>query len=136
MQTYIDGIPQIMNPQGLMKDTVFQRPPPTPNFDKEAADALKYDGLPPLTGVFPHRKTVVFKNLTSIYIRNEDKITQVFQSEDKVAGGIAVIHDGSLACFDSSTGCLNYHNIDTKDWIDLRGGSLSSGFTHAVFSIN
>ncbi|KAF8962217.1 hypothetical protein BDZ97DRAFT_1920686 [Flammula alnicola] len=41
-------LPRSRNPIPVKKPTAFQRVPKTPDFSKEAEDALKYDGLPPL----------------------------------------------------------------------------------------
>jgi hypothetical protein len=47
-QVWIDGISQIESPFSSQKPAAFQKPPATPDFDREAYEAIKYDGLPPL----------------------------------------------------------------------------------------
>ena len=61
-QVWIDGIPQLTNPRTLTKSTAFQHLPNVPNFDKEAKETLKHDGLPPLEPKSSLKDTVIFAN--------------------------------------------------------------------------
>jgi hypothetical protein len=53
IQVFIDGIPQLTNTTSVTrrlseKPFTFQEAPKVPNFDKEAEETLKWEGLPPL----------------------------------------------------------------------------------------
>ncbi|KIM80183.1 hypothetical protein PILCRDRAFT_73396 [Piloderma croceum F 1598] len=125
-QVYIDGIPQIEDPQVSPKPESFQVLPKTPNFDHEAATAVKYDGLPPLTS----RKSrhVMFTNVSSIYTKNNSHIEVVdFEGEESKWLTVAV-RDGIITCVDKGDSC-RYFLDDDVDVIDLRGGSLAPGLT-------
>lgn len=125
LQTYIDGIPQIATPHGSLKPKAFQHPPPTPNFDEEAAEALKYDGLPPLAGKAAPGKVVVFTNLSSVFMRNKDEIRQMFLATDVASRGTAVVEEGALTCYGSELECPSVQLVDASEWVNLQGGSLS-----------
>jgi hypothetical protein len=125
-QVYIDGIPQIEDPQVSPKPESFQVLPKTPNFDHEAAAAVKYDGLPPLTS----RKSrhVIFTNVSSMYTKNNSHIEVVdFEGEESKWLTVAV-RDGIITCVDNGDSC-RYFSDDDVDVIDLRGGSLAPGLT-------
>ena len=125
-QVYIDGIPQLEDPQVSPKPDSFQDLPKTPNFDSEAAATVKYDGLPPLTS--KRSKHVMFTNVSSIYTRNEDHITVVDVENEMSEWLTVVVKDGIIICTDRGESC---HDISqgNLDIIDLQGGSLAPGLT-------
>ena len=65
-QVIIDGILQFPDAHTLPKPVAHQRPPNTPGFEKETAETLKYDGLPPLKSK-PHHNVVAFTNVSSFW---------------------------------------------------------------------
>ena len=62
-QVFIDGIAQLDDAFVSEKPAIFQKVPKTPNFDREAENAIKYDGLPPLAPEKTISGTVIFINV-------------------------------------------------------------------------
>ncbi|KAG8892176.1 hypothetical protein FRB99_002905, partial [Tulasnella sp. 403] len=123
-QVYIDGIPQITNPVRLEKPRAFQNVPKTPDWEKEAKDAIKYQGLPPLKGSESH--SVVFTNIRSIWERNEfGKLTEVLAGLDD---GVMYFVDGALVCtsFRADLVCPSVFPSEVAV-VDLEGGSMGPG---------
>ena len=102
-----------------VKPFVFQSPPKTPNFDKEAADAVTCEGLPPLEPRSVQR--AIFSNVSSLYVRSRDNVSV------QERPGNVIVHDGRLVCLGE---CLRYLT-DTKhtEVIDLKGGHVVPGLT-------
>ncbi|KAG5220251.1 Carbohydrate esterase family protein [Salix suchowensis] len=65
--------------------------PETPNFDKEAADAIKYEGLPPLVPSKAKSNVVIFSNVSSLFIKSSGTIKQVFGTSAFGERGVAVV---------------------------------------------
>ncbi|KAJ7115026.1 hypothetical protein C8R44DRAFT_928971 [Mycena epipterygia] len=59
----------IVNMQASM--TWYANPVFLPNFDKEIADAIKYEGLPPLEPETAKADIVVFRNVGCIFLKND-----------------------------------------------------------------
>ncbi|KAG9316550.1 carbohydrate esterase family 9 protein [Chiua virens] len=127
-QVWIDGIAQIDNPHTSEKPIAFQSPPTTPNFDKEAEAAIKYEGLPPLMPTPAKADTIVFTNVSSVYERSGSNIQEMFNARDSEPG-VVVVQNGEIVCYGSRHGCLA--PITTSEQIfesfDLQGGSISPG---------
>ncbi|RDX49485.1 composite domain of metallo-dependent hydrolase [Lentinus brumalis] len=138
-QVWIDGIPQIETPHLLSKPAAFQERPHTPNFDKEKEETLKYDGLPPLEPKPSRSRTVVFTNVKSVYLRDEQRIREAFaaESDDALAAGVVVALDGRLQCVGSaSSACASsVRGSDDVEYIDLQGGSIAPGLISAGSSL-
>lgn len=139
-QVYIDGIAQITIPYTSPKPPTFQQLPPIPNFDKEAADAVKYEGLPPLEGKKIADKEIAFLNVHSMHIRDREHggVMTIFDNSEseKGTGGnwTVVTRNGDVTCVQSAvepglSSCLpNFSNAGTEI-IDLKGGSIAPGLT-------
>ncbi|KAF5380447.1 hypothetical protein D9615_004475 [Tricholomella constricta] len=123
-QVYIDGIAQMAQPFSTDKPAQFQCIPKTPNFDKEAEEALKYDGLPPLEPAEDDSGVVVFTNVSSIYLRRGHTILEVFSSRVKKRAGIVVVEHGAVTC---AGDCSEATIASGFRRIDLDGGSISPG---------
>ncbi|KAG6891468.1 hypothetical protein C0992_006199 [Termitomyces sp. T32_za158] len=80
VQVFIDGIPQLQSPHVVRKPKAFQKSPKVPNFDKEAAKAVEYEGLPPLAPAKPLPSTTVFTNISSVYLPRDDSIEMTFSA--------------------------------------------------------
>ncbi|KAG8958226.1 hypothetical protein FRC03_009340 [Tulasnella sp. 419] len=122
-QVYIDGIPQLESPALLDKPSASQIAPTIPDRTKEAEDALKYDGLPPLKPTVS--RNVVFVNVNRIWTRGNGSV------ESRISKtGVAHFIDGKLVCssFDGNLPCPPTFGADVKV-IDLEGGSLAPGLT-------
>ncbi|KAI1784439.1 composite domain of metallo-dependent hydrolase [Ganoderma leucocontextum] len=130
-QVWIDGIAQLAAPYILSKPASFQKVPNTPSFDKEVEETLKHDGLPPLEPTQSKSSTVVFANVTSIFLREEYKVREVFvaNTSDALAAAIVVVRDGQLACFGSAASACasSVRAEENAEFIDLEGGSIAPG---------
>lgn len=128
-QVYIDGIVQLSKPQALIKPSKFQNLPKTPNWDKEAKESVKWDGVPPLTGKHgaTEGKTIKIVGVKSVwhYVAG-GRVEPLF--DDKEGKGRSVLlQDGVLVCVgdvDSVCG-----GGDADEFVDLEGGSLAPGLT-------
>ena len=125
-QVYIDGIAQLNSPFTAEKPASHQSPPRTPDFDQEAADAVKYDGLPPLEPEETTSGTVVFTNVSDVYIRRGQSIEQVATTSLTGHIGTVVITAGSITCIGSEENCLVDDIRATAIVRDLEGGSIAS----------
>lgn len=122
-QVWIDGIAQLESPYVTTKPASFQKAPIPPNFDKEAADAVKYEGLPPLEPKQTDADVVVFTNVRSLFTkqRGTGSIREVFSATH--ADGMVVVEKGRVVCIGACPVAGTYSNAET---IDLSGGSISS----------
>ncbi|KAJ7841313.1 carbohydrate esterase family 9 protein [Mycena olivaceomarginata] len=108
-QVFIDGIPQLESPYVVEKPKTFQHAPSVPNFDKEAQEAVEYDGLPPLEPTAVKIRPIVFVNVKSAS-------TELFLATDGGTLGTVVAENGHITCVGV------YATI-----IDLEAGSISPG---------
>ena len=130
-QVWIDGIAQLSAPHVLSKPASFQKVPNTPNFDKEVEETLKHDGLPPLEPVQSKSSTVVFTNVSSIFLCEDYSIREAFVANvsEPLVAAIVVVRGGQLACFGSATSpCASSVRADEEaEFVDLEGGSIAPG---------
>jgi hypothetical protein len=124
-QVFIDGISQLHPAYVGHKPKSFQKSPAVPNFDKEAADAVKYEGLPPL---YPETATynVMFTNVKAVYIPASGDVQQVFSAQNDSLG-VVLVHNGVVICFGLQSSCLTSTISADAKVVDLRGGSISPG---------
>ncbi|KAL0565343.1 hypothetical protein V5O48_016680 [Marasmius crinis-equi] len=89
--------------------------PKTPNFDKEAREAVDADGLPSLqpTG---KKGRVVFDGLKSVYMRNAGKVVEVFQTMD--ATKLTYRSGVTIAITSPSLGLVTAFSTGAKHKID------------------
>ena len=128
-QVFIDGIPQFESPFVVQKPDIFQQTPRVPNFDKEAEQAVIYEGLPPLEsqkaalGSF-----IVFQNVSTVYLPKKGAIERIHLSKGAGSGTI-VTRNGSIICYDAVLGdCVGLLGAQVKPTvIDLNGGSICPG---------
>ncbi|KAF9017784.1 hypothetical protein BDZ89DRAFT_1165551 [Hymenopellis radicata] len=121
-QVFIDGIAQLEDPFSVTKPAVFQKVPETPDFEKEAKDAVKYDGLPPLTA----QKTsdiVVFTNVSNVFVKQDNAVVNTLSD---AAGGVVVVKGGNIVCSGSCPEAFS-PSYAAAEFIDLEGGSISPG---------
>ncbi|TFK91320.1 composite domain of metallo-dependent hydrolase [Polyporus arcularius HHB13444] len=133
-QVWIDGVPQLSPAYTLDKPDSFQHVPKVPNFDQEAKETLDYDGLPPLEPRSSYNGTVVFANVSSVFLRTTSgRRTGVSEVASQGNEPIwAVVHCGKLVCFDELVSdCVHsaLHRQDEPTLIDLEGGSIAPGLT-------
>ncbi|EJD52321.1 hypothetical protein AURDEDRAFT_111071 [Auricularia subglabra TFB-10046 SS5] len=116
-QVFIDGIAQLEKPVVTHRTLEQQKAPVPPSFDKEAEDAVKYEGLPPLE---PERipGAVRFKNVKRV------RRAGVGAKSDVVDGDV-LVRDGRIACMGV---CAKTTDGEERD-VDLQGGELAPGLT-------
>ncbi|KAG5648505.1 hypothetical protein DXG03_003116 [Asterophora parasitica] len=125
-QVFIDGIPQLESPHVAQKPQNYNDLPKVPNFDKEAVEAVKYEGLPPLAPKKATGDVVVFTNVRSVYKRTADAVKLLFASETEL--GVAVAQNGSLVCSGVHVDCLTaLDGAADATFVDLEGGSIAPG---------
>lgn len=127
-QVFIDGIAQLGHAFVSEKPGRLQKAPNTPNFIKEAKDAVKYDGLPPLAPERSLSGTVIFTNISYIAERSADgeHIVSIFESSGADIGHI-VVESGVVVCAGTQDICSSYTIDPQIKVIDLKGGSASPG---------
>ena len=124
-QVFIDGVAQIEDSFTAEKPEALQQAPKTPNFDKETADTIEYDGLPPLEPEVSTTGTVVFANVSDVYIRNGDSIELSFSASSTSGPGAVVVRSGKIICAGTESTCL-VDDLRTNAIIrDLAGGSVA-----------
>ncbi|KAG7093103.1 hypothetical protein E1B28_009389 [Marasmius oreades] len=143
IQVYVDGIPQLPHtPTAVHPNSQKgQTAPQTPQFEEEAREAVKADGLPSLdakevTG------TVVFYRVKSLYLRIHGRIFDIFQhpEAEKVNNeGKVLVRNGEVICVAgvdliSTTGVKTCDSSDLDHvavdaGIDLEGGSVAPGLS-------
>jgi hypothetical protein len=129
VQVYIDGIAQLELPYVVEKHNSLQSVPKVPNFGREAAQAIRYDGLPPLLPDESHVGDVLFKNVKGLFLpeHDGDRILDVFATQN-IDSGVVLARNGSIACFGTESSCsLTLSDGDSHQVriIDLQGGSIS-----------
>lgn len=124
-QVFIDGIPQLKDPYVVQKPSSFQNLPKVPNFDKEAAAAIEYEGLPPIAPKHSAAETTMFLNVKSIYTAVSGTIQATFSTEDKSTLGVAVTRNGTLICSGIRDTCLTALENSDVHFVDLDGGSIA-----------
>lgn len=123
-QVWIDGIAQLESPYSSEKPASFQKPPVTPNFDKETYEAIKHEGLPPLKLQSSKSEIVIFTNVSNIFVRSKDTIHELFSgSADK--SRTVVIKDGVMVCDGSDSSCDENYKTAGAEYVNLEAGSLS-----------
>ncbi|KAF9053390.1 hypothetical protein BJ165DRAFT_1447326 [Panaeolus papilionaceus] len=147
-QVYVDGIPQLTDPVTLNKADVFQKVPKVPDFSKEAAETVKWDGIPPLNKdnwrTFADQ-TIVLRNVNSMYLRDGSTESQSIKaffdatdaSFDAADGRSVIVQGGKIVCVEgvaafASAECdrlLASSSANDITQLDLKGGSIAPGLT-------
>jgi imidazolonepropionase-like amidohydrolase len=113
-QTYIDGIPQIINPHVTQKPDEAQKITKSGDYEEETAEALATRGDPDLR---PKKQVeaVIFQDVAALYLGNE---VRALESGDRV-----VVKGGKMVCVGD---CVVEEDVD-YEVIDLKGGSFTPG---------
>ena len=122
-QVFIDGIPQLQNPATLIKPDSLQHVPRTPDFSKEAADAIAYDGLPPLQTGERTNETVILTNVKNVWEKSSSGGIEHILDIQSDTGGVVILHRGEVICSGSAASCITDERADAQI-IDLKGGSV------------
>nr|GAT48836.1 carbohydrate esterase family 9 protein [Mycena chlorophos] len=124
-QVFVDGIAQISEPHVSMKPKSAQDVPSAPNWDKETAETIKYEGLPPLEpGVNVVKDAVLFTNVGSVFLKNSETgaIAEVY-SASATGENVVLVQDGSIVCTGTCVEVLAAAPAELVQ-IDLEGGSI------------
>lgn len=130
IQVFVDGIPQLPGFIKTQKPDNYQQTPRVPDFDKEADEALKHEGLPPLQPVTKTHGIVVLTGVKSVYRPDGYKIQPEYAAQNDAELGVVVVQNGSITCLgDRETECLTDSLSIGSDVtsINLEGGSISPG---------
>ncbi|KAH6910348.1 amidohydrolase [Coprinopsis sp. MPI-PUGE-AT-0042] len=127
-QVFIDGVPQLYNPQVAKKPANYQRLPRLPKFDEEAEKAVQYDGLPPLEPKKATAETIVFTNVRQAMQRSRKGITSLFSTENGTVEGTVIVEKGKIVCAGAVDSCSRHLNGIEVQTVDLEGGSITPGF--------
>lgn len=127
-QVWIDGIAQLDSPYVSPKSPAFQVSPETPDFEQEAKDAVKYDGLPPLA---PKSKkdAVLFVNVKTILTAEDGAISEatLYENANGALGGVVAVRSGRVICSGSKEACGTALTESAFEVVDLEGGSIAPG---------
>lgn len=128
-QVFIDGIAQFDSSYAppALKPGVFQNPPKTPNYDKEAEETLKYEGLPPLEPEKSVAGTVIFTNVSRLWTRGVGGITSDELDSTNGGRGMVVVHAGRVLCSGTRGSCSKELGDSSTITVDLKGGVISPG---------
>ena len=128
-QVYIDGIVQLNKPQALIKPSKFQTLPETPNWDKEAEESVRWDGVPPLTGKYgaTEGQTIKIIGVKSVWHYGDGGHVEPLFEDKEGKGRSVLFQDGLLVCVEVDSPCGEGGDVD--ELIDLKGGSLAPGLT-------
>lgn len=124
VQVFIDGIPQLQASFTKKKDD-RQVAPITPNFDEEANAAVKFVGLPPLDATSIASGGVLFRNISSMWWRDDLGVRSVFRTRSTDDEGVAFIKDGKVICAGAMGECTSLANDAGLKVINLEGGSIT-----------
>ncbi|SJL07643.1 uncharacterized protein ARMOST_10993 [Armillaria ostoyae] len=127
-QVFIDGIPQLESAYVAHKPQAFQEIPRVPNFDDDAKEALKYDGLPPLSPSKSVADITAFTNVKSFFSRSPVQTVQrIFDFPEK--DGVVLVRKGEVICSGSYVECFDASILGgaKPHLVDLEGGSISPG---------
>jgi hypothetical protein len=123
-QVFIDGIPQFTSPYMVKKPASQQRAPKTPDFGKEIKDTIEYEGLPPLEASTRTSGTVLFRNISSFWTRDESGVHMSQTPENVLVKGGVIMWSGSDTELTSAS-------VEGALTVDLQGGSISPALVSA-----
>jgi len=131
---FIDGIPQLPESFTKKRDD-RQAAPRTPNFDQEARAAVEFVGLPPLDVTPVSSVGVLFRNVSSMWRRDESGVHSVFKTRGADDEGIVFVEDGEIVCAGSMGTCTSFVNGERIKVINLEGGSITPALVSAGASL-
>jgi imidazolonepropionase-like amidohydrolase len=138
-QVFIDGIAQLTNPHTFVKPDVFQEEPKVPSFDKEAKEAVEYDGLPPIepkSSAADEADLVLFTGIKTVFARDSSSphgIKATFSAAGATGPGQILVRNGAVLCSAEELSCMDNLQeigaIGLPRVVDLKGGSIAPGLT-------
>ena len=128
-QVFIDGIAQFSRPHTSSRSVSASKAPKTPNFENEAKAAVEYEGLPPLLPRESTPQTVLFTNLTNVWVRKSNKVHSVFNDltspADRAKRGVVGVKGGNIICVTAKE-CEQFKPLVDRI-VDLEGGAIQPG---------
>lgn len=124
-QVFIDGSAQLQSPYVVRKPRTFQNFPKVPNHDIEAAEAVEYEGLPPLVPKAAHSDTLLFVNVSHLFVRQGNSVQNVLSLKGGERFGTVAIRNGTIFCSGMLASC-SMMDISDAHIVDLRGTCLVS----------
>ena len=134
VQVFIDGIPQLQL-SFTRKKNDKQAAPVTPNFDEEAKATIEFTGLPPLDATPITSGGILFRNVSSMWRRDESGVHSVFQTRGGDDEGIVFVEDGETVCAGSMGTCTSFVDGERLKVINLEGGSITPALVSAGASL-
>ena len=130
---WIDGIVQPLGKEigvlvGKGKEAPeWREPPSVPDWERERQEALRWDGLPPLT-VDQSSADVVFTNVSKVLVRGAEGIEHLFRpSAQDQARGVVIVNAGKIVCAGVDNTCTSLVTNGAR-LVDLEGGSIAPAF--------
>ena len=128
VQVFIDGIPQLDAPYVVSKSDAFQDFPKVPNFDREAEEAVAFEGLPPLLPKRASTNIVLFTGVRGVILPGQDGLAEVYSAQRDEAGVVGV-KNGEIVCYGAEVACSfdNLADGERVRVVDLQGGTIFPG---------
>ena len=128
-QVFIDGIAQFARPRVFPEPVSFLKAPETPDFENEAKEAVEYNGLPPLGPKESTPRTILFTNLTNVWIRKGNKVHSILNdlatATDRAERGVVGVDAGNIVCITAKE-CERFRPLAART-VNLEGGALQPG---------
>ncbi len=96
---------------------------------------MKYDGLPPLDPETSTKGTVVFANVSDVYIRSGSSLERVFTATSTENPGAVVVQEGKVVCMGLEWACLVGDIRENAIVRDLEGGSVASVISVSLLAV-
>lgn len=122
-QVFIDGSAQLQSPYVVHKSRTFQKLPKVPSHDREAAEAIEYEGLPPLAPKAASSDAVLFKNVRNLFVRKGSSVQNVLLIKGEERFGVVVVRNGVISCSGMLASCSTKDILDAHI-VDLQGTYL------------
>ena len=132
----IDGILQFPQNYASSKPASFQVAPRTPDFDQDAADAVAYEGLPPLAPQRSSTGIVAFTGVADAYVYvDADGEAHIANVLEHVRAGVVVVEHGRVVCAGTERSCASLLDAAEVTLVDLQGGAIQPALTGFSSSI-
>ena len=128
-QVFIDGIAQFTRPHVVSESVSALKAPKTPDFESEAKAAVEHEGLPPLGPKESTPQTILFTNLTNVWVRKGNRIHSILNNltsaTDRTERGVVGVTAGNIICVTANE-CEQFKPLANRI-VDLEGGAIQPG---------
>jgi len=127
-QVFTDGISQLDFPHVVSKPGTFQDLPKVPNFDREAEEAVAFEGLPPLLPERASADVIFFTNVNSVILSRRGDLAEAYSALGDETG-VVVVRNGKITCYGPEAACSldDLTEGDRVRVVDLQGGEIFPG---------